>query len=859
MTFIFSFLSRLPSQYPRCLALFLLSLAMLPFPATAEEDNVETLRKLIAGNSIQNPENETNPDIAAQLNELTLLTARKNNDNRKTYANELLTALEKSDHYAMRLFYLNQLRIAGDASFSGPLSAYFNDDSIGERAIQVCIQWKADIAEKLTSLYPQITNEQTRITIVRHLGNISYTPAADTLFESMDKTRNIDLRSAVRNALARMGDERALESLNEDADITSASPQKRKRLFENTMLVYGQTVALKGNREEACFLAECVFNTSHEPQLIAKAFSLYMQSANKERQIAFAKEALNHADIDIQAKALEALPVLNNELLYQAAENRFKTVPNKIMYIHVLSEGKRTAILPDLEGLFSKEDYATALAAMQGYVKITNDNTAGLLMSKIKDDWNNQALETVLMSSKELYVAPLLACVQDESKNESKRILLLEIIADKRIEQCLDAFFQLAAGKNAKLKAAALKNLYKVISLRNTDSVITQIKQADGSMQSQMIAALARAARETNQHDAVSEKIINQYNQDNETKLLVALAKNGGSKAIDFLASKSSTGVTEASSALLSCDDPEAIPALIRIASDAAVTKALSLAFQENTSTRLRQSALSGSLPLLNTTEAKVLFFNTLVKLPRQLAIRAIQQKDGNGKAYENALSSVRDQLGNATVSAAISLLPDENGYCALFNEKDFEGWHFSSNKDKHPWVWENGVLICKSHSYLVSDYPYGNFELSFETSFTENSNNGIGFRAKGNAINEIQILDDEGSWHKGQIHDYQLHGSLYGIMPAKSGTLKQLGEWNSMVIKLEGRHCTVISNGTTIVDGNMDDALREMKKHADHSRQDTFAPLTNDIGDLMFMGHDGPVVKFRNIRIKNLDKPDLP
>ena len=67
----------------------------------------------------------------------------------------------------------------------------------------------------------------------------------------------------------------------------------------------------------------------------------------------------------------------------------------------------------------------------------------------------------------------------------------------------------------------------------------------------------------------------------------------------------------------------------------------------------------------------------------------------------------------------------------------------------------------------------------------------------------EIQILDNDATMYK-DLHDYQFHGSVYGVMAAKRGFLKPTGEWNSEQIIARGNRIKVILNETTILDGDI-------------------------------------------------------
>jgi hypothetical protein len=70
----------------------------------------------------------------------------------------------------------------------------------------------------------------------------------------------------------------------------------------------------------------------------------------------------------------------------------------------------------------------------------------------------------------------------------------------------------------------------------------------------------------------------------------------------------------------------------------------------------------------------------------------------------------------------------------------------------------------------------------------------------------EIQILGD-GSPVYWDLQPYQYHGSIYGVVPARRGVLKLVGEWNAEEVTVQGRRVTVVVNGVTVVDDDLDEA----------------------------------------------------
>ena len=80
-----------------------------------------------------------------------------------------------------------------------------------------------------------------------------------------------------------------------------------------------------------------------------------------------------------------------------------------------------------------------------------------------------------------------------------------------------------------------------------------------------------------------------------------------------------------------------------------------------------------------------------------------------------------------------------------------------------------------------------------------------------------------------------------------KRGVLKPVGQWNTEEIIADGRRIKVTVNGTTVVDANIDDAVKDGTM--DGRRH---PGLQRDRGHIGFLGH-GSIVEFRNIRIKEL------
>jgi len=196
----------------------------------------------------------------------------------------------------------------------------------------------------------------------------------------------------------------------------------------------------------------------------------------------------------------------------------------------------------------------------------------------------------------------------------------------------------------------------------------------------------------------------------------------------------------------------------------------------------------------------------------------------------------------------------DEKGFVSLFNGKDLTGWVGSVNG----YGAADGVMFCKKGGNLYTEKEYGDFILKFDFKFPPGANNGLGIRAplKGNAAYagmELQILDNTSPKYA-KLRPVQYHGSIYDVVAAKRGFLKKPGEWNSQEVRAIGPKITVILNGTTIVDADLD---KELEKGGEKLAK-RHPGLKKKKGHIGWLGH-GARVEFRNIRIKPMDGESAP
>ncbi|MCJ8164392.1 DUF1080 domain-containing protein [Pontibacter sp. E15-1] len=225
-------------------------------------------------------------------------------------------------------------------------------------------------------------------------------------------------------------------------------------------------------------------------------------------------------------------------------------------------------------------------------------------------------------------------------------------------------------------------------------------------------------------------------------------------------------------------------------------------------------------------------------------------QAHGSRVAYRDIYIRVIPRPEPFKLSAA----EKKEGYKVLFDGTNMHHWQGNTAD----YVIENGELVVREPKFgsggnLYTKEEYGDFVFRFEFKLTPGANNGLGIRTplEGDAAYvgmELQILDNDAAIYK-NLEDYQYHGSVYGVIPAKRGYLKPTGEWNYEEVIVKGNKVKVILNGTTIVDGDIAEASKNGTiDHKEHPG------LKRTKGYIGFLGH-GSTVWFRNIRVKDLGK----
>lgn len=179
--------------------------------------------------------------------------------------------------------------------------------------------------------------------------------------------------------------------------------------------------------------------------------------------------------------------------------------------------------------------------------------------------------------------------------------------------------------------------------------------------------------------------------------------------------------------------------------------------------------------------------------------------------------------------------------FVALFDGKSLNGWE----GDLQLWKAEGDSIVgdspgIKRNEFLTTKKRYGNFELRLEFKLRDGiGNSGIQFRSErvpgSHEVSGYQADIGEKYW--GCLYDESRRNKVLAQAPIDLEKILKPGDWNTYVIRADGRHVTLSINGLQTVD---------------YVEPDEQIART---GVIALQVHSGPAlrVEFRNLRIKEL------
>ena len=169
----------------------------------------------------------------------------------------------------------------------------------------------------------------------------------------------------------------------------------------------------------------------------------------------------------------------------------------------------------------------------------------------------------------------------------------------------------------------------------------------------------------------------------------------------------------------------------------------------------------------------------------------------------------LRSSLLFVMAACAFSQISEKNPqteWVSLFNGKDLAGW---VNVGKEKWTVENGeihgVATSKEYGYLQTEKKYQDFEMSVKFKCQGAGNSGlffhVGFKPGTPDVSQgLQFEIDCGlNKHTGGIYG---DGRQWIVWPAaENESVVRRGEWNEMLVKVQGNRYISRVNGVLMVD----------------------------------------------------------
>lgn len=182
----------------------------------------------------------------------------------------------------------------------------------------------------------------------------------------------------------------------------------------------------------------------------------------------------------------------------------------------------------------------------------------------------------------------------------------------------------------------------------------------------------------------------------------------------------------------------------------------------------------------------------------------------------------------------------------AFFNGKDLTGWQGLSAY----WSVRDGAIVGKTppgglrfNTFLCSQRPYGDFELSFKVRLTgdlRHANSGVQIRSGLFNLDTYAVLGpqcDMGQIYWGSVYGENFGGMMQASPQEKVKALLKPGDFNDYYIRVVGNHITTKLNGEIMVDRSF--------------------PLVPDVGLIAWQLHAGPAMEvvFKEIRFSTIRK----
>jgi len=818
-------------------------------------------------------------------------------DLRKLYAKAVIKALDSEDNKNVKAFLIRQLQRCGKKESVRSLKRYLSDPILSEPAVLALLAIGSNEAETTLLRSLNAVPQKNKASVIKALGELRSQRAVRKILK-YSSTRNRELRSVTLFALANIGDPRAENVLSKFA--ITAGPYERTQA-PSLYLLYAQRIAEHGKKQLCVNICRELIQShmsAHESHVACAALAT-MVDVLEEKVFDDLLVAMDSPSKEFRMKALELSDrIPGQEVATRWIERLENSRPEvRAEIIGMLEKRGDTSVLPIILSELKSEVLIVRLAAIPAAVSLGDSSVLSelwpLLLSDSKEEI--EVLKLAFLSFPARLIAPQAARIMNDVSPPA-RAALIEILAERQAKEYTDVVFDQAKTEDETLREAALTALERLSREEDLPHLLEMLLEATENKEIMLL-----------QNAVVASANLIENKESRAVLLLAALETSEGKMHLDLLRILPRIGGTKALQVVIEKTGSEdariqsiAVYSLAKWPDIAALEDVRRVILTTENPT-FRYVSLQGYIRLIQEAELmpeeqysllaevfdaavepadKKVIISGLSRIKSKQSLRHVVsflldpelQSNATRAVTRIALPEEEEEIGlvgsevEAALRQAADIVEDEDminrikdylevlwkqdGFISLFNGKDLSGWIGNTSGYEA----DEGNLIVvpnRGGGNLYTEKQFSDFILRFEFRLTPGANNGLGIRSplNGDAAYlgmELQILDNSAERYK-DLKPYQFHGSIYGVIPAKRGYLKPVGEWNEEEVIARGKRITVILNGTVIVDADITDAIQngtlDGREHPG---------LKRDKGHIGFLGH-GSHVEFSRIWIKEL------
>ena len=764
-------------------------------------------------------------------------------EQRGTFVGGVIKALDKAKEPEVQAFLISLLQAAGRNESVEPLSRHLRDEKLCDPAASALVCLGTANAGRAVAKALDSAKGKTVLPLVRAAGVLRAPEAAKSVL-SHATSPGREVRHAALFALANIPVAEAENVLTKAA----AAKELRDRVpATNCLLLFARRMGEAGKKDRAKAICRDIVGTrrgTREAHFVCAALATLVDVIGRDA-LDDLLAAADHKDKAVRAAALKLAENMKGPTVTKAWARKERSAgpQGRAEILAMLAQRGDKAALPAIVAGLNDKDKAVRLAAIPAAAQLAGASAAPQLLEFLagaKDDEANAAVREIARLHGPKVISAVASALPKVTA--PARVALLKLLGDRGATDQMPAVVSQLNAADAAVRKQAAKTFSSLAKPSDLPKLLDLLIEArGGSQRAALQTAVVTICQKNSDAAGRSKPVLDRLAQTEgaaREPLLNVLAKLGGPAALGAVvaetAVKDDDRRTAAVRVLAAWPDTVAVAPLLKIA-------------RESKNLAHHVLAIRGCVRLAGTLPAAK-------RAPLLEALAAAARREEEKTLIRSAMptpqAAPKRPAPAPKPARRIPPLgyPDKDGFVSLFNGKDLAGWVGAVNG----YGVENGVMYCKPRGggNLFTAHEFTDFILKFEFKLPAGANNGLAIRSplRGNpAYNamELQILDDSAPQYA-KLKPYQYHGSIYGVVPAKRGHQKPVGQWNVQEVRAIGPKITVILNGATIVDAD----ISKITKTADGGGLRAHPGLRNKTGHIGWLGH-GSRVEFRNIRIR--------